>query len=442
MGLGRDILYATAALAVSPLWVSSLLRTGKWRTDWLGRFGQVNANLVNARRPRPLPSVHEPQSDRPTLLIHGVSVGEVNAARPLVEALENQHPHWHLVIATTTDTGQQRARDLFADKHSVVRYPLDFSFCVKRFLDVVQPDAVALMELEVWPNFVSACEARNIAVCVVSGRLSARSFARYRWLRRAIRPTFQSLAAVGAQTDADAERFKALGAPAKRTHVLDTMKWDTAAIADDVEGADELASAMGIDSSRPLVVAGSTGPGEEQTLIDQCPAEAQLLLVPRKPERFEQVAQLDPNIVRRTQPRAAQADAHDDRPRVFLLDTMGELDKAYALADVAIVGRSFNGQGGSAPIQPIALGKPTIIGPDHANFAGVVHAFEQGGGIVVTKRLHETIKHWLADRDHAQQIASHGRAVIRSRQGATNRYMQMIEQVLASTEQCAQARVD
>jgi 3-deoxy-D-manno-octulosonic-acid transferase len=453
MGFGRDILYATAAVASSPVWVSSMLRTGKWRTDWLGRFGQVNGNLVNARNPRPLPGHPAAGQNTPTVLIHGVSVGEVNAIRQLVATLKKQHPTWRLVIATTTDTGYRRARELFAAEHSVVRYPFDFSFAVKRFLDAVQPDVVALVELEVWPNFVSECAARGIGVCVINGRLSARSFNRYRWIRAAVRSTFGKLAAVGAQTEADAERFKAIGTCADRVQVLDTMKWDAATLADDVDGADELAAALGIDRTRPVVVAGSTGPDEERLLIEACPAEAQLVLVPRKPERFEAVARLDPKIVRRTQtiPSAPAAESHRDtplgdhgtstqndsvasKPRLFLVDTMGELGKAYALADIAIVGRSFNGLGGSDPIEPIALGKATVIGPDHANFAGVVSALEAGDGLIVTRDVGDTIAHLLQNRDRAQALAANGRAVIRNRQGATRRYATMIESVLETSQ--------
>ncbi|MEX2387681.1 MAG: glycosyltransferase N-terminal domain-containing protein, partial [Phycisphaeraceae bacterium] len=370
MGLPHDIAYAAAALASAPVWGYRLWRTGKWRTDWTGRFGHGEPVTRNGQRRR--------------LLIHAVSVGEVNAIRNLVDLLARDHAdRVELVISTTTDTGHARACQLFADKHTVVRYPLDFTFAVRRFLDRVQPDAVALVELEIWPNFAAACQRRSIPLVVVNGRLSERSFARYRLLRPLVRAMFASLAAAAVQTPAYAERFVAMGAGPDAVHVLDTMKWDTARVADDVPGSDALAADMHIDRTRPLVVAGSTGPGEERLLIDavraHCPADTQLLLVPRKPERFNEVAALDPNIIRRTEPRTPNPES-----RIFLLDTMGELRKAYALATVVVVGRSFAGLGGSDPIEPIALGKPTLIGPDHHNFADVVDVFEQAGGIVVT----------------------------------------------------------
>jgi len=440
MGIARDMVYATAALASSPLWLTRLARTGKWRTDWPGRFGSAGANVVNARNPRPLPGVAKPDGDGPTLLIHAVSVGEVNATRHLVAQLKEDRPDVQIVIAATTDTGVARARELFGEAHRVVRYPLDFSFSVKRFLDAVHPSAVALMELEVWPTFVEACETRGIGVCVINGRLSERSFQRYRWIRALVRATFAKLAAVGAQTPAYAERFKALGVAAERVQVLDTMKWDNAVIADQVPDADELAQTLGLDRTRPVVVAGSTGPGEERMLIEACPSHAQLLLVPRKPERFDEVAALEPGIVRKTSPNEAnhgaaeaKGDLHEsrpDRPAVFLLDTMGELRQAYALADVAVVGRSFNAMGGSDPIEPVALGKATVIGPGHHHFAEVVAALDQGDGLVVTDQPGQAIARLLDDASRAATLAANGRAVIEARQGATRQYAAMIERVL------------
>lgn len=411
VSLVHDLIYAAAAVAASPVWAPRMLRTGKWRTDWPSRFGRGETL---------------PRTGR-TLLIHAVSVGEVNAIRALVDHLAQRAPDLRIVIATTTDTGLARATQLYAERHAVVRYPLDFTGSVRRFLDRVQPDVVALTELEVWPNFVAHCARRSVPVCVINGRLSAHSFKGYRKIRPLLRSTFARLSAAAVQSEAYAERFRALGVPPERVRVLDTMKWDTAHVADTVDGADELAADMGIDRGRPLVVAGSTGPGEERLLIDACPPEAQLLLVPRKPERFDEVAQLVPGIVRRTAKRG-------DGGRIFLLDTMGELRKAYALASVVVVGRSFVKLGGSDPIEPIALGKPVIIGPHHANFADVVEAFRQRDGIVVIDQPGEAIAALLADADRAARLANAGREVILSRQGATRRHADLLLEFLPAPE--------
>jgi 3-deoxy-D-manno-octulosonic-acid transferase len=361
-----------------------------------------------------------------TVLVHGVSVGEVAAARGLVEALVEADPALRVAISSTTNTGFARARALYGERHPVVRFPFDFSWMVGRFLDAVRPDALVLMELEVWPNLLRTCARRGIPVVVVNGRLSASSFRGYRRVRPLVRPMFRRLAAVGAQTEAYARRFVELGVPQERVTVTDTMKWDNVDMRDDVEGSDELAAAMRIDRARPVVVAGSTGPGEERMLVDTRPDGAQLLLVPRKPERFDEVARLAPGIVRRTVRPDGGALAGD----LFLLDTMGELDKAYALADVAIVGRSFVPMGGSDPIPPVALGKATVIGPHHQNFEDVVHALAEGGALVVTDDPTGAVEELLADPARRAEMAVRGRRVIRERQGASRRSAALVGRVL------------
>ena len=395
-----------------------MLRTGKWRTDWPGRFGhQTPASVASQQGP----------GEQGTILIHAVSVGEVNLIKPLIDHFEQTYPYPDLrvVICTTTNTGYTRATQLYAEQHEVVRYPFDFSSAVARFLDRIGPDVVALTELEVWPNFVQACVKRDIPVAVINGRLSERSFRGYHRFRGLLSGMFSSLSAVAAQTQDYADRFIAMGVPEQRVQVLDTMKWDAAKIVDEIAGAHELATEMGIDRGKPLIVAGSTGTGEEKILIDTCPTDVQLMLVPRKPERFEEVAALSSEMVRRTRPGDVNSGG-----RLFLLDTMGELGKAYTLADVVIVGRSFNGWGGSDPIEPVALGKPTIIGPDHHNFADAVSALESGGGLIVTKKPGEAVSALLAAPAKRAELAKRGREVILSRQGATKRHAEMLMQLI------------
>ncbi len=433
MGKPLDLAYLVGAVTSSPVWGYQLLHTGKWRTDWRGRFGRVGADAAAQRQA-------QKAGGQRTLLIHAVSVGEVNLIYKLIDHLADAQPDLSVIVSTTTNTGFARATRLYGP-HRVVRFPFDFSGAVNRFLDTLKPDAVALTELEVWPNFMQACVKRNIPVSVINGRLSARSFRGYRRLRPVLRKMFASLSAVAAQTQAYADRFIEMGVPGKRVRVLDTMKWDTARIADRVEEADLLAAEIGIDRNRPLIVAGSTGVGEEKMLIDACPAKAQLMLVPRKPERFNEVAALTPGIVRRTMPildnPAASSGTTGDasiKPgprRLFLLDTMGELAKAYSLADAVIVGRSFNGWGGSDPIEPVALGKPTIIGPDHHNFAEVVSALESAGGILVTDQPGQAVSKLLTDPKGRAELAKNGREVILSRQGSTEKHAELLTELLS-----------
>lgn len=405
--LGLDLCYAAAAIATSPIWLVRMARTGKLRTDWAARLGGGDVR---------------PRTDRPRILLHAVSVGEVNAIRLLVRRLDEDPARPEVIVATTTDTGFARASELFPGR--VVRYPFDFSFAVARLLDRVRPDVVGLVELEVWPNFTAAARRRGIPVAVVNGRLSERSFRRYRKVKVLVAPSFRRLAASGVQTDEYAGRFRALGAG--RVETLGTMKWDTAEIADSVAGADELARELGIDRSRPLVVAGSTAPGEPELLREAVPEGVQLLVAPRKPEWFAAAAEALPGCVRRSQRVPGSATGR------FVLDTIGELRRAYALADVVVVGRSFGELHGSDMSEPIALGKATLIGPRSGDFAEQMDALRKGGGLVETtrERLREDLGRLLADPAARRELAERGRAIIRGRQGATERYARLLLSLL------------
>jgi 3-deoxy-D-manno-octulosonic-acid transferase len=283
-----------------------------------------------------------------------------------------------------------------------------------------------LVELELWPNFVAECGRRGVPVCVVSGRLSERSFKGYRRLRRFFRPTFAALAFAAVQDEGYAARFEAMGVAPNDCLVTGSMKWDAARIEDAVPGAERLAAEMGIDRSRPLVVAGSTGPGEEALLHAAVPPGVQLLCAPRKPERFDEAAAALPGCVRRSHRLEAGA---TDR---FLLDTIGELRAAYSLADVVVVGRSLGDLYGSDPIEPIALGKATVIGPAVSDFAGIVAEFERAKGIARATResLSRVLSELLGDAGRRQRLAERGRECIREHQGASARHAELLLSLL------------
>jgi 3-deoxy-D-manno-octulosonic-acid transferase len=406
-----DLVYLIAALVSSPVWLARMVRTGKIKTDWAGRFGRTEP-LRASRRPR--------------ILLQAVSVGEVNAVRKLVGRLADPPIGAEIVVAATTDTGWARARSLFGRSHHVVRYPLDFSFAVNRFLRAIEPDAVVLVELEVWPNFIRAAARRGIPVCVVNGRLTQRSARGYGRLGTLLRPTFEKLAFAAVQNEPYARRFRRLGTPADAVVVTGTMKWDTAEITDHVDGADALAEAMGIDRARPLVVAGSTAPGEHELLVEAVTDGVQLLCAPRKPEWFDQAAAAMPGCARRS-----RKDRGSPTGR-FLLDTIGELRQAYALADVAVVGRSFGTLHGSDMMEPVALGNATIVGPAVSDFQDTVDALLAGDGIIQTDRdnLARVIRELLDDPARRRELADNARAVIRTEQGATERNAGLISALL------------
>lgn len=411
MGALVDAAYLIGMTAASPLWGWRMFSRGKHRTDWAARLGQGCALPAPGAGGR--------------LLIHAVSVGEVNAARGLVESMAARGD---VVLCVTTDTGFARAMQLFGQRIPVVRYPFDAGFAVQRFLDRVQPTAVALMELELWPNFMQSCTVRHIPVCVVNGRLSARSFKRYRLARGVLRPMFAQVHQVAAQTQDYADRFVAMGVPADRVCVTGTMKWDTAQVADTVDGAEQLASDLGIDLSRPLVVAGSTAPGEEALLQSAVPEGVQLLCAPRKPEWFDAAAAALPGCARRSRGECGSQTGR------FLLDTIGELRKAYALATVVVVGRSFGTLHGSDMMEPVALGKATVIGPRHGDFQDTADKLVQAGGLRVTSasELVRDLSALLNDAATRGEMVAAGRAVIAREQGATARHAALLGKVLSS----------
>ncbi len=359
------------------------------------------------------------------ILLHAVSVGEVNAIRGLVTQLVASDAD--VVISVTTDTGMARAMTLFANSCTVVRFPVDLSCAVRRFLDRINPHIMVLVELEVWPNLIAGCRKREIPVVVVNGRLSERSFLRYRLVAGLLRRVFERLHSVGVQESIYADRLATLGVPRERMFVYGTMKWDNAVIRDDAERSDELAADMGIDQSVPLIVAGSTAPGEHELLLSSLPDGVQLLCAPRRPEWFDQAASVLAGCTRRS--TGERGDSY-----LFLLDSIGELTAAYALADVVVIGRSFVNMHGSDPADSIALGKATVIGEHVSDFRDMVAALVAGGGLeqCAADELPGVLAALLEDDEKRSALAAAGRSVIRSHQGATTRYAGMVAEALAN----------
>lgn len=410
MSLALNTVYALVAALTAPWWMR------KPRSGWAERFGRIDAL---------------PRATKPRLLIHAVSVGEVNLTRPLVSKLQGE---FDLVISVTTDTGIARARDIYrnSDVH-IVRFPLDASWSVRRFLDAVQPSAVALVELELWPNFVRACGRRKVPVSVINGRLSERSFRRYRMGRWLIGRYFQQLAKAAVQDDAYAQRFRAMGVAPDDVLVAGSMKWDSAQVTDAIDGADALASALGIDRSRPLIVAGSTAPDEHALLHSATPAGVQLLCAPRRLEWFDEAAQTLQGCTRRSQrPNGAGASSDTDR---YLLDTIGELRAAYALADVVVIGRSFGDLYGSDPMEAAALGKPVVIGPAVSDFASIVETMDQAGAIVRTTRdgLASVLNELIGDQQRRADLGERARRCVIENQGAAQRHAQLLRTMIKSS---------
>ncbi len=432
-----DVLYVLAALAFSPVVVYRAIRHKRYRTGWAQRFGRVSRRSPAKR----------------CIWLHAVSMGEVNAAKTIVEELARRFSDFEIVISTTTDTGFARAMSLFSRNHAVFYFPFDFSRVMRRAFDNIQPAICLLMELEVWPNFVSLAQQRNVPVVVINGRISDRGFARYGRIKPFARRVFRNVSLVLAQTDEYAERFRAIGATAEKVVVTGSLKYDTAQIADKVEGTDALAAQLNLGGR--LWVAGATGPGEEEIVLDVYRnlkqqdnfRDLRLAIVPRKPERFDEVAQLIEqsgfSLIRYSKVKEKAIESTDKSKIenrkskidvVVLGDTMGDLRKFYCLATVIFVGRSLVPMGGSDMMEAAALGKCTVFGPHTFNFKQTVDALLADEGAILVKdqqELLQAIRKCLLEPQYAGAIARKGREVIRRNQGATAKSIERIAAILS-----------
>jgi 3-deoxy-D-manno-octulosonic-acid transferase len=327
---------------------------------------------------------------------------------------------------------------------------------MRRVFRNIQPAICLLMELEVWPNFVQIAHQLHIPVVIINGRISDKSFSRYKKVKPVAKSIFQKVSFILAQTDEYAQRFKEIGVPEKKVVVTGSLKYDTAQIADKVEGAKALAADLKIKKQR-LWVAGATGNDEEQILLDVYQnlkkqdqfKNLRLVIVPRKPERFDEVAQLIKQagfdliryseVKRLTVETTEKSKIKNQKSKidtVILGDTMGDLRKFYSLATIIFVGRSLVPMGGSDLAEAAALGKPTLFGPYAFNFKQTVDALLAGEGAVMVKDKHdllETIQKCLTEPNFAETIAKNGQDVIRNNQGATEKTMDQIAKFLNPT---------
>jgi 3-deoxy-D-manno-octulosonic-acid transferase len=424
---GYDIAYSIGLVLSSPVWL-------------IRRAARSKVSRALKERMGPLATR---DTRRPAVMIHAVSLGEINATRVLIEMLRGLRPDVDIILASTTDTGFARAEELYGKLPYVtlIRYPLDFTSAVTRLLDGLKPCLVILMELEVWPNFIAQSRKRDIPVILVNGRLTTSSYSRYRLIKPLISGMFKRLNRVCAQDQAYADRFIALGAEPDRVLVTGTMKFDTAQVALSVPGDLLLADQVGLSPGKePIWVCGSTGPGEEEIILTQYRAllakyaRLRLVIVPRKPERFSEVSRLIRKmkftVVRRSRQTVPPPGA---LPHVILGDTMGELRKFYSIADIVFVGRSLVDLGprqhGSDMIEPAALAKAIIVGPHTGNFAEPMAKFREAEAVITAAdgaALGQAVALLLSTPGKSREMGERAQAVVRKEQGATARNVSCI----------------
>lgn len=430
MGWARG-LYSAALHALSPL-IWRRLRREHALTDARGGPGESPRALRLGRVPETPPG-------EPMLWLHCASVGEVLAARPLIEALLSRYPRHRLTLTTMTATGAERARALAAargDDRLVHRFlPLDFPAAAARFVTRLRPELALLFETELWPNLLAACRRQGVPVAVVNGRLSPRAFHGYRRLRPLMRETLGCVDWLAAKSSADAERFQALGMAAERSTVVGSLKFDIAIDGAAREVSERLRIRLG---ERPVWVAGSTHEGEEAALLvaharlRETHGNALLVLVPRHPQRFDEVARLCERAgmpaARRSRGEWPEADT-----AVYLADTMGELLACYGAADLAFVGGSLVPVGGHNLLEPAALGVPVLTGPELANFAEVAEVLREADALVEVadaEALAAALAGLLADPAERRRLGEAGRAVVAANRGALERTLEGLARLL------------
>jgi len=369
--------------------------------------------------------------------VHAVSVGEVQACAPLVTALNRRHPGLPLTVTTFTPTGAARARALFGNVAEVRYVPYDLPGAVRRFLKRVDPQLAVIFETELWPNLYRECGRRRVPLVLASARISERSLGRYRRLGALFRDALSQASIVAAQGEADAARFRALGADAASTHVTGNLKFDLELPQDLAERGRRLRKHYA--RGRPLWVAGSTHEGEEAAVLEAqrqvrgTHPDALLVIAPRHPARFAEVAQLLGEAGVAFTRRSGGERAEDEASAVLLLDSLGELLEFYAAADVAFVGGSLVPVGGHNLLEPAALGVPILTGPHNFNGADVARLLVARGAAEIVhnpQELGARVSALLADPAERERIGSQGRASVAGSRGALERLLALIEPLL------------
>lgn len=376
----------------------------------------------------------------PVIWLHAVSVGEVMAARPLLRGLRQRYPGYRLLLTVTTETGRGVAeRDRLTD--AVTYFPFDIGPAVRRLLSSVSPQAIIIMETEIWPVFSLEAQHRGIPLLLANGRISQRSFPRYQrfaWFFKLILERFSGL---GMQSEADLQRILSIGAPVERTRVLGNLKYDIPFGSVETSERLQLRGQYRIPDQLLVLTAGSTHPGEEQLVLDawsSLPAELPgmlLVLVPRHPERASEVVQL---LKARGLPMVLRSQLEQypqqlQPGQVLLVDTVGELMQLYALADLAYVGGSLVATGGHNLLEPASRGIPLLFGPHMDNFAEIrTLVLDYGAGVQVANQseLREAILDLLTTPELRQVLGTNGLKLLRDSGGAVERHLAMLAGVL------------
>jgi 3-deoxy-D-manno-octulosonic-acid transferase len=414
-----------AGLLVSlPYWLLQRLRHGKYRVGLGERLGRVPRRLVA-------------QPTRPAIWIHAVSVGEVLAISGLVAELAARFSRYRVVISTTTDAGQNLARTRFGAEN-VFYFPLDFAFAIRPYLRLLRPELIVIAETEFWPNFLRLAQASGARIAVVNARISDRSWPGYQRFRRLLTGVLQKVDLLLTQTGEDARRLEKIGAPSERILVTGNLKFDVP-----VQAAPAIIASLRVAfqqaNTSPVIVCGSTVEGEEPLLLQAFEnilashPRAAMILAPRHPERFGEVAELLGKLGARFWRRSLWS-GDPIAGGVLLIDTIGELAALYSLADVAFVGGSLVPRGGHNIIEPALHGVPIVVGNHTENFRDIVSLFQSRDAVRVVgpAELPLVLMELIANPEERVGLGLRAAETLRAQMGATQRTLQALEKLLAT----------
>jgi 3-deoxy-D-manno-octulosonic-acid transferase len=423
--------YQLLLLLIVPLYRLRVWQRSKNEPDYQAEVSQRFLSHTSTKQ--------QPARHQQVIWIHAVSVGETNAAQPIIDYyLAKNQP---VLVTNTTRTGQARVRELFAQKYpeyfESVFLSVDTAALMQQFIAYYQPRLLILIETELWPNLLSICHAQGIPTALMNARLSVRSARGYGKFARLTKPMLQQLSLIAAQDQDTAQRFIALGASADQVRVTGSIKFDLHAPAHLLVEAAALKQQWGL-ASRQVIVAASTHEPEEFLLLEQFKKllftfpKAVLIIVPRHPQRFESVAtmivQQSFKLVRRSQQQAIDATT-----QVYLADSMGELWQWFALANIAFVGGSLSDNGGHNPLEPARLGVPVVMGPNTFNFKQIVDILMEAGAMQQAASANDVLEIWqniLSNPQLSAQMSAAAITVMDANQGALQKQIQLLDGLL------------
>ncbi len=407
---------------VAVFYVPLLFFKGRWRSAVLSRL-------------RPVPEdIKKFCSENKIIWIHAVSVGEVQAVIRFVGLLKVRFPGYKVVLTTVTGTGYQLALSKVGAESPVLYAPLDFSWVVQNYIQAFQPRVYITTETEIWPNLFLALTRRQVPVILFNGRISARSFSRYRRVKFFLRLILKKVSLCCMQTEKDALRIRALGVPRERIHVLGSVKFDDASAKQGYDRAE-----YGYAEDDFILVAGSTHPGEEGVLLSTFQRlqkefpRLHLILAPRHIERTSEVMALIENSGYVAVPWTRIKTVPMQPQVVVAVDTIGHLQKLYSLATIVFVGKSLLGKGGQNIIEPAVFGKPILVGPYTENFQRIVEIFKDQKAVIQVdhpRSLEQNMRALLSDKALRNELGRNAKNVIRNHQGATENSLNLISPFL------------